>query len=138
MRLQIAGSLLFASLFSTIAGLPSPIGAGVLDVYTPTVVRPCVDDVWVVGQSYQVVWDTSSPPNQITNTNGVIRLRNGNWTIHEPLAKGFKILEGTAWIKIPEVEAGNDYRIVLFGDSGNWSQRFRIVPRLSDHDCKLE
>ncbi len=61
------------------------------------------------------------------------------------LVKGFSILDGKVELTVPDVEPGNDYRIVcayypsllyggrvadvymiVFGDSGNWGETFTI------------
>jgi len=44
-----------------------------------------------------------------------------------PLALGFDILDGTVRIQVPEVKPGNDYTIVVFGDSGNHGKTFTIT-----------
>ncbi|KAH6914053.1 hypothetical protein BKA70DRAFT_653022 [Coprinopsis sp. MPI-PUGE-AT-0042] len=100
------------------------------DVYAPPVIRPAIGEIAVVGEPFLVVWDASTPPGQITNPFGVIRLRKGNSTMSSNLARGFSILQGSMQIIIPNVVESDDYRIVLFGDSGNWSEEFRIVARI--------
>lgn len=116
-----------ASLYTLIASVSTVSGAA-LDVYTPTIIEPRGGDVWVVGENRTVVWDVSSPPKHITNSFGTIRLRKGNSTFQNfDLGSGFSILDGKREVTVPEVEDGDDYRIVLFGDSGNWSETFRII-----------
>ncbi|KZP34629.1 hypothetical protein FIBSPDRAFT_942727 [Athelia psychrophila] len=106
----------------------SAVPVGKREVYVPPVLHPHNGIVWKIGSAYNVTWNTTNPPKQITNTIGAIYLRKGNLTLlDDPLASNFSILDGRAEIKVPSnISAGKDYRIVLFGDSGNWSEDFEI------------
>ncbi|KAL1945505.1 hypothetical protein VTO73DRAFT_2356 [Trametes versicolor] len=42
------------------------------------------------------------------------------------LADGFDILLGRIEVTVPWVFEGDDYSVVLMGDSGNWGQEFTI------------
>ncbi|KAF8658337.1 hypothetical protein AX16_002103 [Volvariella volvacea WC 439] len=100
------------------------------DVYVPPVTAPEAGDTWYIGGTYTVSWDDSSKPAQITNPNGRIQLRKGEATLTDfSLAEGFDITSMTEIeVTVPEfVEPGEDYRIVLFGNSGNWSPVFTIA-----------
>ncbi|KAF5330273.1 hypothetical protein D9758_014455 [Tetrapyrgos nigripes] len=98
----------------------------VRDVYAPPVLCPHNGTVWKVGHKHNVTWDISNPPAQITNRLGMIVLvKNGRLDIDHPLAKGFEITTGRFEIKVPDVKPGV-YKLVLFGDSGNDSEEFRI------------
>ncbi|PBK99802.1 hypothetical protein ARMGADRAFT_1008289 [Armillaria gallica] len=97
------------------------------DVYAPPVTSPNVSTVWTVNTTQTVTWDTSNPPAQITNRLGSIRLRKGDSTLPLVLADGFDILLGKFEVTVPWVTEGDDYVIVLFGDSGNWSPEFTIT-----------
>ncbi|KAH9852786.1 hypothetical protein C2E23DRAFT_150550 [Lenzites betulinus] len=96
------------------------------DVYTPPVLYPHAGTVWYKGQTHNVTWDVSSPPVNITNKIGRIMLRKGNIGTPLILADGFSILLGRIEVTVPWVIEGTDYSVVLFGDSGNWSQQFTI------------
>ncbi|KAF8877338.1 hypothetical protein CPB85DRAFT_1443637 [Mucidula mucida] len=104
------------------------------DVFVPPVLTPRCRDL-MDGQldchrhlvSSACAWDVSSPPAQITNKLGSIRLRKADRALPLVLADGFDILLGEIEVTVPWVVAGTDYSIVLFGDSGNWSQNFSIV-----------
>ncbi|KAF7973330.1 hypothetical protein HWV62_15587 [Athelia sp. TMB] len=113
------------SMISLVAALPLDRR----DVYAPHVLYPHNGTVWQMGSRHNVTWDTTSPPSQITNPNGQIYLRRGDTTILKtPLASNFSILAGHVEIALPpNLPAGNKYRIVLFGDSGNWSDEFEIA-----------
>ncbi|KAK2463256.1 hypothetical protein APHAL10511_004911 [Amanita phalloides] len=118
--------LLFLFLFSLFAFVSS-LPLFVRDVYAPPVLYPNTHTVWVVGQKHKVVWDTSNPPQQITNPIGQIYLRTEDHTmLDRPLALNFNIMKGHTEVTVPAVKPGL-YRIVLFGDSGNFSPEFRIV-----------
>ncbi|KAJ2928645.1 hypothetical protein H1R20_g8441, partial [Candolleomyces eurysporus] len=122
--MKLTLSTVLASLLFTcrVHAVPRP-----QDVYTPAVLQPRHGDTWVVGERRVVEWDTSSPPQHITNPYGTIKLRKDDYTMDESLAERFSILAGSREIVVPDVAEGDNYQIVLFGDSGNWSQSFRIV-----------
>ncbi|KAI0926917.1 hypothetical protein AcV5_007589 [Taiwanofungus camphoratus] len=98
------------------------------DVFVPPVTSPNRGTVWVVGQKYNVTWDTSHAPVNITNKIGkVVLAKNGSQDYEHPLAGNFSILLGSIEVTCPNVTTGTDYAIVLFGDSGNYSPDFTIV-----------
>jgi len=116
---------LFLAMTSVVNALPTALGKR--DVYVPPVLYPTADTVWKVGVKHSVSWDNSNPPQNITNPTGKIQLRKGDRTLPQVLASGFPIVSGKTQITVPNVEPGDDYRIVLFGDSGNFSPEFKIV-----------
>lgn len=98
------------------------------DVFVPPVTYPHQGTVWKVGSKHNVTWDVSDPPKQITNKIGSIVLSKGGiLDIKHPLASGFSILDGQHEITVPAVESGDDYAVVVFGDSGNASPDFTIT-----------
>lgn len=54
-------------------------------------------------------------------------LRKDNIATPLILAEGFDIRLGRFEITVPWVVQGDDYSLVLFGDSGNWSENFTIT-----------
>ncbi|KAJ7736597.1 hypothetical protein DFH07DRAFT_842977 [Mycena maculata] len=96
------------------------------DVYTPPITYPHAGTVWTIGQTHNVTWDTSDPPVNITNKIGMIMLRKDNLTTPLILENSFSILLGRIEVKVPWVVDGDDYQLVLFGDSGNFSPYFTI------------
>lgn len=97
------------------------------DVFVPPVLDPHQGTVWYVGQQAEVVWDTSNAPAQITNSEGQIYLVVNNLIDFDYLlANDFNILDGSVMVTVPDVPTGI-YAIVLFGDSGNFSQNFTII-----------
>ncbi|KAG7450889.1 uncharacterized protein BT62DRAFT_928177 [Guyanagaster necrorhizus] len=113
-----------ATVLSSVLAL---VNAAVLDVFVPQITSPTAGDTWVVGSNYTVTWDTSDAPAQITNEQGEIYLRKGSKTQSPALASGFSILDGAVNVIVPETTTvGDDYYVVLFGDSGNWSGEFSI------------
>ncbi|KAI0714895.1 hypothetical protein C8Q76DRAFT_440184 [Earliella scabrosa] len=124
---SVVGALALAlGLFSQTAAAASTGTVGTQDVYVPPVLTPNADTVWFTGRTYNVTWDTSDPPAQITNRYGRILLRKGDFTTPIFLASGFDILEGHVEVTVPLVVSGDDYQVVLFGDSGNFSPYFTI------------
>ncbi|KIP03156.1 hypothetical protein PHLGIDRAFT_95126 [Phlebiopsis gigantea 11061_1 CR5-6] len=94
------------------------------DVYVPPVLYPHAGTVWFSGQKHNVTWDNSNPPKSISN-GAFILLRTGTFETPVVLAHGFDLRAGRVEVTVPEVITGN-FSIVLFGDSGNWSDDFLI------------
>ncbi|MFJ3221146.1 GPI anchored serine-threonine rich family protein [Kitasatospora sp. NPDC086801] len=98
------------------------------DVFVPRILSPRAGTVWRTGERVDVTWDVSDPPTQITNRTGLIALRVGDVTLLDRiLASDFDILLGRVEVTVPDVPPGDDYRVVLSGDSGNWSEPFTIT-----------
>jgi len=96
------------------------------DVWVPTITEPTYTSTWTVGGTFLVAWDTSSEPSQVTNPTGEVYLRQGDATQSNPIASGFALSDGEVEVTIPYDTAPGEYMIVLFGDSGNWSDEFLI------------
>ncbi|EKM56246.1 uncharacterized protein PHACADRAFT_253270 [Phanerochaete carnosa HHB-10118-sp] len=94
------------------------------DVYSPPVLYPHTGTVWYSGQTHNVTWDNSNPPTSISNR-AFILLRQGNSELPVVLAHDFDLRAGRVEVEVPDVITGN-FSIVLFGDSGNWSEDFLI------------
>jgi len=119
-------STVFAALL-VLFSLASALPLTRRDVWDPPVLTPTTGTVWTVGQSYNVTWNTTNPPAEITNTIGTVYLRQGDETlVDSPLAGNFSILLGSVEVTVPDVTPGDDWIIVLMGDSGNWSPEFTI------------
>ncbi|KAI0055746.1 hypothetical protein BV25DRAFT_1724835 [Artomyces pyxidatus] len=120
-------STLAAQLVSIAAA--APLDLEKRDVYTPPVLYPHSGTVWKVGARHNVTWDISDPPVNITNKVGQIWLRKGEieWIQNGTLASNFSILAGRVEVTVPDTEPANDYSVVLYGDSTNWSQMFTII-----------
>ncbi|KAJ7509549.1 hypothetical protein B0H11DRAFT_1960083 [Mycena galericulata] len=115
-------SLLSAAVIAAVQAMPfTP-----RDVFTPPVTYPHAGTVWYVGQTHNVTWDTSEAPVNITNKVGMIMLRKDDLTTPLILQDNFSILLGRIEVKVPWVVDGDDYQLVLFGDSGNFSPLFTI------------
>jgi len=119
-----------AVIFTLIAALAN---AATLDVFVPLITDPIAGTVWKVGTQRNVSWDTSNAPRQVTNGEGLVTLAQGGVIfenqpggLQDPLASGFDILLGQIPVTVPDVPAGNNYQVVLFGDSGNFSPEFTI------------
>ncbi|KAG2150365.1 hypothetical protein DEU56DRAFT_779590 [Suillus clintonianus] len=107
--------------------LSAPVSAVMRDVWVPTIISPTSDSAWTVGETYLVTWDTSSEPSQVTNPTGKIYLRQGDATQSTPIESGFSLSDGEVYVTVPDDTTAGTYRIVLFGDSGNWSGEFPIA-----------
>jgi hypothetical protein len=96
------------------------------DVWVPKITSPTSASTWTVGKTFLATWDTSSKPSQVTNPTGKIYLRQGDSTQSTPIASGFALDDGQVEVTIPDDTTPGEYMIVLFGDSGNWSDEFPI------------
>ncbi|KAF7314421.1 hypothetical protein MKEN_00914900 [Mycena kentingensis (nom. inval.)] len=136
--LALAGSALSAP-------TPAPsVGPQELIVVSPTIISPAAGDWWRPGTTHLVTWETDDIPPAAANNRGYIYLGhltyvhdkktgedypNENLDIDHPLAAGFLITDGCANVTVPkDTKHRNDYFVVLFGDSGNTSQKFAIRP----------
>ncbi|KAJ7247178.1 hypothetical protein B0H12DRAFT_1020891 [Mycena haematopus] len=119
----------FAAVVTVAHAAPSALDTApeARDVYAPHVTYPHAGTVWKVGQRHNVTWDVTHPPSRITNNKGQIVLRKGNITTPVILRKNFPILLGRIEVRVPRVKPGDDYQLVLFGDSGNFSPYFTIA-----------
>ncbi|KAK0216642.1 hypothetical protein EDD85DRAFT_869772 [Armillaria nabsnona] len=120
-------SLLFAfvSVFTLVFAIP--VNLDKRDVFVPPILYPHSGTVWTINQRHNVTWDTSNAPVNITNSRGIIVLRKDNRATPLIIAEGFDIRLGRFEITVPWVVQGDDYSLVLFGDSGNWSENFTIT-----------
>ncbi|KAF9563570.1 hypothetical protein CPC08DRAFT_632605 [Agrocybe pediades] len=121
--MTLAASLFIFAIFGAIA---SPVTLEKRDVFVPPVLSPRSGTVWKSGERHTVVWDTRNAPVNITNKVGVIRLRKDDLTTPLILASNFDILSGRQTVTVPNLVEGDDYQVVLFGDSGNFSPKFTI------------
>ncbi|KAG7443506.1 uncharacterized protein BT62DRAFT_1078558 [Guyanagaster necrorhizus] len=97
------------------------------DIFDPPILSPGSGTVWMVKTTQNVSWDTSNPPEPITDRNhSSIRLTKGGRQLPLVLADQFDILLGSIEVEVPWVTEGDDYSIILFGDSGNWGETFSI------------
>lgn len=105
-----------------------------LIVFNPTITSPTLGTVWEMGKRYYATWNTTNIPPEKQNATGLVLLGhagNGseNLDIQHPLATSFPLADGSVALLMPlNVEPRNDYFIVLFGDSGNTSPEFSLVP----------
>ncbi|EKM75345.1 hypothetical protein AGABI1DRAFT_87906 [Agaricus bisporus var. burnettii JB137-S8] len=98
-----------------------------LNVYAPPLITPAEGAVWIIGTNQTVTWDTSRPPTQITQRNSrLILSKGGRLDVEHPLAKDFDIMDGQHTVTVPILPVGDDYQLILFGDSGNAGPTFSI------------
>ncbi|KXN87619.1 hypothetical protein AN958_08400 [Leucoagaricus sp. SymC.cos] len=100
------------------------------DVFVPPLTSPTEGAILKVGHTYEISWDTSAAPRQITNPIGCLILAHNSrlQNLDHPLAKDFDILAGKLNVTIPkDTKPGKNYQFVLMGDSGNYGATFSIV-----------
>ncbi|RDB15282.1 hypothetical protein Hypma_004795 [Hypsizygus marmoreus] len=125
-------TILSVFLFAGAVSNASPISAQSLIVFSPHITSPKASMIWCAGSTHNVTWDTSNIPAEKRESTGLVLLgydgRNSeNLDIAHPLASSFPISRGFVAVTVPKTVAPrDDYFIVLFGDSGNMSPKFKI------------
>ncbi|KAJ3850655.1 hypothetical protein EV368DRAFT_84323 [Lentinula lateritia] len=117
---------LFAIFMTILFTIANAVPVFKRDVFVPPITYPTSTTVWNKGEIHNVTWDISQAPVNITNKLGRIQLRQDGLTTPLVLADDFDILLGTINVTVPWVITANDYELVLFGDSGNFSPEFTI------------
>jgi hypothetical protein len=119
---------LVAILATSVSAVPVIASSGqILDVWVPRIITPNASTIWTEGQQYNVTWDTSDAPANISNGAAVVFGENNTLT-DKVLASGFDLRQG--WINVTcpdDVTPGDNYTVILFGDSGDESKPFKIV-----------
>ncbi|KAN0127597.1 hypothetical protein V8E53_014575 [Lactarius tabidus] len=140
MMFRTPAALLFFALGASAAPRAEPMQVAVQqitkrDVWVPPIIEPSSGTVWQTDTDVTVTWDTSNPPQDISNPQGTILLgfylANGtggeNLDVDHPLAQGFLLTDGEVTFPLPStIEPGYNYIIALIGDSGNVSPEFTI------------
>ncbi|KAG7092954.1 hypothetical protein E1B28_009256 [Marasmius oreades] len=124
----------FPSLFAlfAVSSIASPLEVRkTLDVWSPKITSPTAGTVWVTGSTVNVTWDTSDAPKQISN-GAAVMLRDDSGPVppENPYLKesrSFDLRDGWVTVEVPNVPPADNYVLVLFGDSGNWSEQFEIT-----------
>ncbi|EEB92329.1 hypothetical protein MPER_09179 [Moniliophthora perniciosa FA553] len=148
--MQFKACAILSAIAATVSSVTaSPLQARkALDVWAPTILSPNASTVWVVGTTVNVTWrvsqilhslvllmrpvfnrDTSNAPVNISNGAAVL-LNKGDPPKQVQYLKDFRSFDlrsGWVEVSVPNVEPDTDYFITLFGDSGNWSDKFEIV-----------
>ncbi|KAH7908834.1 hypothetical protein BJ138DRAFT_308627 [Hygrophoropsis aurantiaca] len=112
----------------------APIQPVELLVFSPTLTSPKAGDMWTAGQKYNVTWETDNIPDEKKNSTGMILLgynynNSENLDIKHPLGVNFLLTDGFYEVTVPSnCSLRFDYTVVLFGDSGNASPDFTILP----------
>jgi len=123
----------FTAILLATASIATPVNRPQeLVVFNPHIISPKAAVSWPMGSRQTVRWETNDIPAELVNDTSVILLghmANGseNLDIDHPLASGFPIISGSMTVTMPSnIQARNDYFVVLFGDSGNKSPMFKI------------
>ncbi|KAJ4478461.1 hypothetical protein J3R30DRAFT_3280593 [Lentinula aciculospora] len=131
MQFTLIATALMAFAASAVSASPvSNEARMILDVWAPKIISPNATTVWAEGQQYNVTWDTSDAPVNISN-GAAVRLGKDKVLTNTTLASGFDLRQGWVTITCPsDVIPGDDYSIILFGDSGDQSEQFTITETL--------
>ncbi|KAJ8092519.1 hypothetical protein PM082_023772 [Marasmius tenuissimus] len=120
---------IFVAIAATVVNATPIAKRAAFDVWSPRITSPDADTVWTAGSTVTVTWDTSDAPDLISN-GAAITLNKADRIASEGFLKefhSFSLLDGSAQVVVPNVPAGDDYSITLFGDSGNSSPHFEIT-----------
>ncbi|KAI0737539.1 hypothetical protein C8Q80DRAFT_1114968 [Daedaleopsis nitida] len=99
------------------------------DIWVPDILYPHYQTVWYSGQIHNVTWDLSHKPADVSDPIGTITLRKGGIAQASEfvVAENFPLADGHVEVTVPGVLSGDDYQLVLIGDSGNVSPMFTIL-----------
>ena len=129
---------LAALLSASTAVFAAPASFTARDIWVPKITYPTAGVVWTVGQTYKVEWSLDQVPSNISNPLGCVYLSKGGlMDTKHPLAENFQLTYGSVLITVvttfsnssapTTIVAGNDYAVVLVGDTGNFSPMFQIA-----------
>ncbi|KAI0628949.1 hypothetical protein C8Q77DRAFT_1066517 [Trametes polyzona] len=96
------------------------------------VITPKAGDVWKIGSTQTITWDTSSLPAGDSTVAPIFLgfLNDGSSDEHldvdHPLATNVPLAAGKVSVTVPAVTPGDNYIVSLFG-SGNISPEFTIT-----------
>ena len=131
----LAVAATFALSAGNALGVAVPQQNGALEartVYAPKITYPTNKTQWTAGHKVHVAWETEHLPAEAKKTKSFIKLghvdgNSLNEHLNQTLAKNFKLGAGNVSFTLPkDLEAREDYVVVLFGDSGNASPKFTI------------
>ncbi|KAF8512297.1 hypothetical protein BU17DRAFT_96409 [Hysterangium stoloniferum] len=125
--------VLFALLSTVWNAYALPIGLQQKDVINPPITFPTAGSSFKPGQTITVTWDTSVVPSDSPNKGTIVLAQptadSENLTLDPPLATGFLLSVGSQSITFPyNLTEAHNYAFVLFGDSGNISDKFTVAP----------
>ncbi|KAJ7195460.1 hypothetical protein GGX14DRAFT_403931 [Mycena pura] len=120
---------IFLAIFAMLSFVSSAPTLLKRDVFSPPVLYPHAGTIWRVGERHNVTWDLSHAPKHITNNIGMVILVKNHTLLDldRPLAKNFDIRVARQEITVPDVAPGDNYQILVFGDSGNTGEMFTIT-----------
>jgi len=128
MFISLQKVLLLAAACVTVTALPKSN----FDI-VPPITSPVAGQVWTIGSQQTVTWETDFIPSFADSQTGILDLGtidpstgNENLNTTDHLADSFLLTDGAITITVPDVTPGDDYILVLFGDSGNRSPAFTI------------
>ncbi|KAJ3722809.1 hypothetical protein DFJ43DRAFT_1092446 [Lentinula guzmanii] len=96
-------------------------------VWDPTITSPVTGTVWTVGTMVNVTWSITDEPSTVSNA-GEIYLAKDNVQMMA-LSGTFDLAaaDGSYAVTVPDVPTGDDYQVILYGDSGNIGPSFVIA-----------
>ncbi|KAJ3725153.1 hypothetical protein C8R42DRAFT_718644 [Lentinula raphanica] len=97
------------------------------DIWDPTITSPVTGTVWTIGTVVNVTWSTADQPATVSNA-GQIYLAKDEVSMMS-LSPEFSLVDanGAYSVTVPDVPAGDDYQVILYGDSGNIGPSFTIA-----------
>ncbi|KAF9069445.1 hypothetical protein BDP27DRAFT_1325357 [Rhodocollybia butyracea] len=115
----IASALAFLTATSSVSAAPT-------DVWDPTITSPVAGTVWVIGTEVNVTWSTANEPAQVSNGGKVVLAQNKAEILTLSPSFDLAAADGFFTVTVPVVVPNDNYQIVLFGDSGDFSPSFTI------------
>ncbi|KAJ4478467.1 hypothetical protein J3R30DRAFT_3429683 [Lentinula aciculospora] len=117
-----------ASLFvSAVAFFAASVSAAPSTVWDPTITSPIMGTVWTVGTTVNVTWSTTDQPSIVSNAGQIFLAKDQVQMMALSGEFDLAAADGSYPVTVPVVAPGDDYQVVLFGDSGNIGPSFVIA-----------
>ncbi|KIP06058.1 hypothetical protein PHLGIDRAFT_24778 [Phlebiopsis gigantea 11061_1 CR5-6] len=115
----------FTTPFAAALGAASQLQAR--DIWDPKMTYPTTGTVWTSGQPHTVTWETAdAPPSNTGEGKAHILLRSGDFKTPAVLVHDMDLRVGQANVVVSDVITGEDFSLILFGDSDNWGDTSTI------------
>ncbi|EPT05155.1 hypothetical protein FOMPIDRAFT_43002 [Fomitopsis schrenkii] len=103
-------------------------------LWSADITSPHFLSIWEAGSTQTISWIVNKVPQTGPTAQGKALLGyaendSENLDLDNPLATGFLIGDGNVTFTVPDVPYRSDYIVVLFGNSGNSSPTFTIMPK---------
>ncbi|KAJ3745044.1 hypothetical protein DFH05DRAFT_1113499 [Lentinula detonsa] len=96
-------------------------------VWDPTITSPVTGTVWTVGTMVNVTWSITDEPSTVSNAGEIYLAKDKVQMMALSGTFDLAAADGSYAVTVPDVPTGDDYQIILYGDSGNIGPSFVIA-----------